>query len=596
MKVVELQQKISKLQAERDTYEVTLKHARNQLDVEMKKRQKSEVNKDALDRQLALVRELLGDGNRMSLLNDEERQSLAFLSATNLNTHTPKRLSTVDESADLLSASDVSYDHTEEDLDDTDVSFLRDGRPWHRSSPPKTKKRPSAPPIEYDDQQLKNKKVKRTSKVTTTEADTSIVTRTTVSVPHSGPITATTHIETVRSPPRQRLLSRDSIDSDDYAWSECRPVSTTDLRNTPGTPIGRGRRAHSFCSKTIIKPESCNPCQKRIGFGKIALKCTDCRAVCHPDCKELVPLPCVPTMKTPGTGPKKHGPMSLEQYTPNTSPMVPALVIHCCTEVESRGLSEQGIYRVSGAGGQVKELKEKMLKGKGNPNLYRVNDIHVVCGVLKDFLRSLSEPIVTYKLHADFVKAGQYCDDSDAQTAIYQAVSELPQSNRDTLAYIILHLQRVSESKVCKMPATNLAKVFGPTLIGHDNPEPTPMQMLEDAKKQAKVMEHLLAMPQDFWNAFIDVDTENGIIYNHNTHCTPESKPTPSSMLGPLTTPGNGMTPYRTASASSVASTAGSVSKKISVFSKTPMTPRFGSTKSKNSARPRHFFSSPKLI
>ena len=28
----------------------------------------------------------------------------------------------------------------------------------------------------------------------------------------------------------------------------------------------------------------------------------DCRAVCHPDCKDRVPLPCVPCTETPGSG------------------------------------------------------------------------------------------------------------------------------------------------------------------------------------------------------------------------------------------------------------------------------------------------------
>lgn len=37
----------------------------------------------------------------------------------------------------------------------------------------------------------------------------------------------------------------------------------------------------------------------RIRFGKSAVKCTDCRAVSHFKCKDLVPLPCVPTGNTP---------------------------------------------------------------------------------------------------------------------------------------------------------------------------------------------------------------------------------------------------------------------------------------------------------
>ena len=35
----------------------------------------------------------------------------------------------------------------------------------------------------------------------------------------------------------------------------------------------------------------------------------------------------------------------------------------------------------------------------------KVDDIHVVCGLLKDFFRKLSEPLVTYDLWSTFVDA-----------------------------------------------------------------------------------------------------------------------------------------------------------------------------------------------
>lgn len=39
----------------------------------------------------------------------------------------------------------------------------------------------------------------------------------------------------------------------------------------------------------------------------------------------------------------------------------------------------------------------------------------------------------------------------------------------------------------CKMPASNLAKVFGPTIVGYSSPDPEPMTMLTETKKQAAV-------------------------------------------------------------------------------------------------------------
>lgn len=86
-------------------------------------------------------------------------------------------------------------------------------------------------------------------------------------------------------------------------------------------------------------------------------------------------------------------------------------------------------------------MQEKFLRGKGVPNLSKI-DINVVSGAIKDFLRSLHEPLVTYTLWHDFVKAAENSDPDDARAAMFQAISELPQPNRDTLAFLIMHLQR----------------------------------------------------------------------------------------------------------------------------------------------------------
>lgn len=86
----------------------------------------------------------------------------------------------------------------------------------------------------------------------------------------------------------------------------------------------------------------------------------------------------------------------------------------------------------------------------------------------------------------DFVRATTLTDKQDADAALYQAISELPQPNRDTLAFLMLHLQRVSSSPECKMPISNLAKVFGPTLVGYTSKEPS-LTMLSETKHQVAV-------------------------------------------------------------------------------------------------------------
>jgi Rac GTPase-activating protein 1 len=48
---------------------------------------------------------------------------------------------------------------------------------------------------------------------------------------------------------------------------------------------------------------------------------------------------------------------TISDYAPSTAPMVPSLIVHCVNEVDLRGLDDIGIYRISGAEKDVRELK-----------------------------------------------------------------------------------------------------------------------------------------------------------------------------------------------------------------------------------------------
>ncbi|NXQ83410.1 RGAP1 protein, partial [Nyctibius grandis] len=256
----------------------------------------------------------------------------------------------------------------------------------------------------------------------------------------------------------------------------------------------------------VIRPEPCGVCGSRIRFGKAAVKCRQCQLLLHPKCREQCPSPCVPR-------PRHHAwPREgvLADFAPPTPPLVPALVVQCVTEVETRGLTETGLYRVPGTEQLVREWKRRLLRAGGMlPALSSVADIHVVCGVLKDFLRGLKEPLVTFSLHPAFLRAADIPDDAACTTALRHVVSKLPLANRDTLAFLMLHLLRVSRSPDCKMDVFNLSRVFGPTLVGHSSANPTPLAIMEDTPRQCKVVARLLSLPPDFWRGFVETEQEN---------------------------------------------------------------------------------------
>lgn len=117
-----------------------------------------------------------------------------------------------------------------------------------------------------------------------------------------------------------------------------------------------------------------------------------------------------------------------------------------CLQVDRRGLKELGIYRISGSDKEIKSLKERFLRGKVPSASLTTIDIHVICGCIKDFLRNLKEPLIPTDLWPNFANAVQAIDDATIKQNLFAAVNLLPQANRDTLAFLILHLQRFVSS------------------------------------------------------------------------------------------------------------------------------------------------------
>ncbi|KMQ87610.1 rac gtpase-activating protein 1-like protein [Lasius niger] len=528
-----------------------LRHARRNLEEENRRRRLAEEQKDLLEQQIATARNFLfTDGGRN--LNDETREKLQFLNNTSLNQQSNMhiqdihidKLNTIaelDSTGSLLS----DFNCLSRSEDDLEASTI-----LHQQKSGKRQWKEHRPSSEY------SKKQRRSSlhKVTELNSSDRIVATTTVVMPKDGAITASSTIEAIpgdenadpQVPSQNTRKRRKSsgehnksklthidaskvpIDTAPSAPKAEILTSTSDTEDVfkPSPNIGgytmntKMSRNHSFAAKTVIRPEMCTPCGKRIRFGKIVQKCRDCRATAHTECKDLVPLPCIPTGNTPTL---RGVPGAIADYTPIIPPMVPSIVVHCINEVELRGMNEQGLYRVNGATADAKCLKDKFLKGKGAPNLSNV-DIATICSTLKDFLRSLREPLITVGLMGDFIRATTLTDKQDGDAALYQAISELPQPNRDTLAFLMLHLQRVSSSPECKMPISNLAKVFGPTLVGYTSKEPS-LTMLSETKHQVAVVENLLQIPSDYWATYVNPANTNDI-------CTPktgELKHTPST-------------------------------------------------------------------
>ena len=156
---------------------------------------------------------------------------------------------------------------------------------------------------------------------------------------------------------------------------------------------------------------------------------------------------------------------------------VPFIITSCVREVERRGITEIGIYRVSGSTPDVQKLKKAY---ENNPyeaeQLLKECDIHSVAGTLKLYLRDLPESLFTSQIYQHLFEAyssggGNSGDPNEAaesrKHAYLNRFSQIPQNpNQACIVFLIEHMVRVSQfEQTNKMSLHNLATVFGPTML-----------------------------------------------------------------------------------------------------------------------------------
>jgi hypothetical protein len=182
---------------------------------------------------------------------------------------------------------------------------------------------------------------------------------------------------------------------------------------------------------------------------------------------------------------------------------VPFIITSCVREVERRGISEVGIYRVSGSAADVAKLKKAF---ETNPyeaeQLLKDVDIHSVAGTLKLYLRDLPESLVTTPIYQKMFEAFSNIPSHEMEArknALLGLFSQVPHNpNQACVVFLIEHIVKVSQLEhQNKMSLHNLATVFGPTML-HSGSE-------RDKKKSSR--ESL------FTTGTVDVMAQAGILH-----------------------------------------------------------------------------------
>uniref|UniRef100_A0A2K6MVH8 Rho GTPase activating protein 42 n=1 Tax=Rhinopithecus bieti TaxID=61621 RepID=A0A2K6MVH8_RHIBE len=128
-----------------------------------------------------------------------------------------------------------------------------------------------------------------------------------------------------------------------------------------------------------------------------------------------------------------------------------------------------GLYRIGGVNSKVQKLMNTIFSPKSPPDIdidIELWDNKTITSGLKNYLRCLAEPLMTYKLHKDFIIAVKSDDQNYRVEAVHALVHKLPEKNREMLDILIKHLVKVSlHSQQNLMTVSNLGVIFGPTLM-----------------------------------------------------------------------------------------------------------------------------------
>ncbi|XP_053340685.1 oligophrenin-1 isoform X1 [Clarias gariepinus] len=165
----------------------------------------------------------------------------------------------------------------------------------------------------------------------------------------------------------------------------------------------------------------------------------------------------------------------------------------CINAVEAKGLDQEGVYRTVGSNIQVQKLLNTFFDSKcpGDVDLNSNEwDIKTITSAMKFYLRSLTEPLMTYSLHRELISAAKSENLDYRLGAVHALVYKLPEQNREMLRLLIKHLVSVcSQSSENLMTPSNMGVIFGPTLLRAE--EETVAAML-DIKFQNIVIEILI--------------------------------------------------------------------------------------------------------
>ncbi|XP_065205756.1 rho GTPase-activating protein 26 isoform X2 [Planococcus citri] len=208
-----------------------------------------------------------------------------------------------------------------------------------------------------------------------------------------------------------------------------------------------------------------------------------------------------------------------------------AFVNKCIEVLESRGLDEQGLYRVVGVSSKVSKLLSMGLDRRKGEKLCLEDsqewESKTITSALKTYLRNLHEPLMTFKYHNSFILAAKQETRTNRINEVHFLLHKVPQQNFNMLDILIKHLTNVvAHSDKNLMTVSNLGVCFGPTLL---RPEEETVAAIMDIKFCNIVVEILIENYHKVFKTLPEIERSESVESSPQNHSNTRSSPPPST-------------------------------------------------------------------
>lgn len=162
-----------------------------------------------------------------------------------------------------------------------------------------------------------------------------------------------------------------------------------------------------------------------------------CKLSYHETCSRKLKMPCLPRLITPKRNDLIHlKALRLADFCPDTSPMIPHLIIHCIMHLE-KSVCSSVLYTAFGDDAKAAKLLVDFKSQRNVPDLIEY-DTTVIAGCVMMFLMQIRDPLILLSSHQEFFKASN-------EDELLESINALPTTHRDTLVYLVNHWKRISE-------------------------------------------------------------------------------------------------------------------------------------------------------